>query len=194
MYFLKTMLDLMWPLTYFIGFQIFLDGCILRAIILEALASVGFVDVWRVKLKAKGREKSHRFNFFLVEGLIVALSKFCTSAVILWRKKQLTFILKLDFLIDPFGVTNQAKCQDHLEIFHWSKHCISWSYTRTARFLYVRNALYTVVYLPTLMRYALVSRLRTKDINLRADRGQFLTPDSQIQTNCHLNTSLITTI
>ena len=47
------MLDLMWPLLYFIGFQIFLDGCILRAIILEALASVGFVDVWRVKIKAK---------------------------------------------------------------------------------------------------------------------------------------------
>ena len=40
----------------------------MRAIILEALASVGFVDVWRVKVKAKGREKSHRFNFFLVEG------------------------------------------------------------------------------------------------------------------------------
>ena len=39
----------------------------MRAIILEALASVGFVNV-RVKLKAKGREKSHRFNFFLVEG------------------------------------------------------------------------------------------------------------------------------
>ena len=36
---------LMLPLTHFIGFQIFLDGCILRAIILEALASVGFVDV-----------------------------------------------------------------------------------------------------------------------------------------------------
>ena len=66
------MLDLMWPLTYFIGFQIFLDGCILRALILEALASVGFIDVWRVKLKAiKGREKSHRFNFFLIEGWLL---------------------------------------------------------------------------------------------------------------------------
>ena len=33
---------------------------------LEALTSL------LLKLKAKGREKSHRFNFFLVEGLIVA--------------------------------------------------------------------------------------------------------------------------
>ena len=52
------MLDLMWPLIYFIGFQIFLDGYILKAIILEALASFGFVDVWRAKLKSKGRENS----------------------------------------------------------------------------------------------------------------------------------------
>ena len=35
---------------------------------LEALTSLF------LKLKAKGREKSHGFNFFLVEGLIVALS------------------------------------------------------------------------------------------------------------------------
>ena len=38
-----------------------------RDLFLEALTSV------LLKLKAnKGREKSHRFNFFLVEGLIVA--------------------------------------------------------------------------------------------------------------------------
>ena len=49
------MLDWMGPLIYFIGFQIFLDGWILRGIILEAFASVGFVDVWKVKVKAKGR-------------------------------------------------------------------------------------------------------------------------------------------
>ena len=49
------MLDWMGPLIYFNGFQIFLDGWILRAITLEAFASVGFVDVWKVKVKAKGR-------------------------------------------------------------------------------------------------------------------------------------------
>ena len=48
-----------------------------------------------MKLKAKGRAKSLRFNFFVVEGLIVAVGRFCTSPVILSRKMQLTFILKL---------------------------------------------------------------------------------------------------
>ena len=39
--------------------------------------------------------KSERFNFLLEERLIIPLGKFCTSPVILWRKVQLTFMLKL---------------------------------------------------------------------------------------------------
>ena len=72
----------------------------------------------KMKLKAKGREKSNRINFFLVVGLIVALGKFsiCASPVILWGKMQLTFILtcfaKYDLLVDFFVVTNQANYQD----------------------------------------------------------------------------------
>ena len=97
-----------------------------------------------MKLKAKGREKSHGFNFFLVEGLIVAWGKFRASPVILWRKMQLTFILtcfaKYDFLVDFFVVTNQANYQDCSGIYNWGRHCISWSYTRTPRFLYLRTA------------------------------------------------------
>ena len=46
------------------------------------------------------------------------------------------------------------------------------------------------VYLPTLTHYGWVSRLWTKDIDLR-HQGQFLMPDTQIQTNCSLNTWLI---
>ena len=61
-----------------------------------------------MKLKAKGREKSHRINFFLVEGLIVALGKFCASPVILRRKMQLAFVVtcfaKYDFPVDVFVV------------------------------------------------------------------------------------------
>ena len=43
------------------------------------------------------------FLGLLIDGLIVALGKFCTSPVILPRKMQLTFILKLvlQFLVDP---------------------------------------------------------------------------------------------
>ena len=41
----------------------------------------------------------------------------------------------------------------------------------------------TYVYLPDLLHYGWVSRLQTKDINLR-HQGQFLKPDSQTWTNC----------
>ena len=58
-------------------------------------------------------------NFFLVEGLSVALSKFCTSLVILPRKMEIDFytyklrcLTKYNFPhVDPFVVTNQAKYQ-----------------------------------------------------------------------------------
>ena len=52
-------------------------------------------------------------NFFLVQGLIVALGKFCISPVILRRKMAIDFytltcLTKYHFLVDPFVVTNQA--------------------------------------------------------------------------------------
>ena len=54
-------------------------------------------------------------NVFLVEGLIVALGKFCTSLIILPRKMGIDFytyklrcLTKYYFLVDPFVVTNQA--------------------------------------------------------------------------------------
>ena len=57
---------------------------------------------------------------------------------------QLTFILtcfaKYGFLVDFFVVTNQANYQDCSGIYNWSRHCISWSYTRTTRFLYLRTS------------------------------------------------------
>ena len=39
------------------------------------------------------------------------------KSVTLWGKMQLSFILitKYNFLVDPFGVTNQAKYQGYLE-------------------------------------------------------------------------------
>ena len=84
-----------------------------RELFLEALTSL------LLKLKAKGREKSHRFNFFLVEGLIVAYRYvLCKSGN---RKMQLTFILtcfaKYVFLADFFVVTNQANYQDYSGIY-----------------------------------------------------------------------------
>ena len=100
----------------------------------------------KMKVEAKEREKSHRFSFFLVEGLnwLLLIGKFCASPVIMWRKMQLTFILtcfvKYDFFVDFFVVTNQANNQDYSGIYSWGRHCISWSYTRTPRFLYLRTA------------------------------------------------------
>ena len=62
----------------------------------------------------------------------------------MWRKTQLTFILtcfaNYDFFVDFFFVTNQANHQDYSGIYNWGRHCISWSYTRTTRFLYLRTA------------------------------------------------------
>ena len=46
----------------------------------------------------------------------------------------------------------------------------------------------SILYLPTLTRYAWVSHLWTIDINL-THQGQFLTPDSLIQTSCSEKTS-----
>ena len=46
----------------------------------------------------------------------------------------------------------------------------------------------SILYLPTLRHYAWVSHLWTIDINL-THQGQFLTPDSQIQTSCSEKTS-----
>ena len=100
----------------------------------------------KMKVEAKEREKSHRFSFFLVEGLnwLLLIGKFCASPVIMWRKMQMTFILtcfaKYDFFVDFFVVTNQANYQDYSGIYSWGRHCISWSYTRTPRFLYLRTA------------------------------------------------------
>ena len=47
---------------------------------------------------------------------------------------------KYDLLVDFFVVTNQANYQDYSGIYNWGRHCISWSYTRTPRLLYLRTA------------------------------------------------------
>ena len=78
-------------------FQIFLDGCLLVGDISESTYDT-FVEViwsnWNEKLK-EGKNLLGSTFAGLVEGLIVALGKLCESPVILWKKMQVTFILKL---------------------------------------------------------------------------------------------------
>ena len=59
------------------------------------------------RFMSQARRRMHfaRSNFFLVEGLIVALGKFCTSPVILRRKMEIDFFTyKLRCLIKYFLV------------------------------------------------------------------------------------------
>ena len=81
-----------------------------------------------MKVKAKGREQSHRFNFFLVEGLIVAYRYVLCKSGYFQRKMELTFILtcfaKYHFFVDFFVVTNQTNYQDYSGIYR-ARHCIS---------------------------------------------------------------------
>ena len=88
-----------------------------RELFLEALTSV------LLKLKAnKGREKSHRFNFFLVEGLIVAYRYGLCKSGYFVKENAIDFyttcFAKHDLLVDIFVVTNQANYQDYSGIYN----------------------------------------------------------------------------
>ena len=94
------MLDWMWPPYTWLVLKFSWMAAFLRAIILKALASVGFVDVWRVKLKAKGREKSHRFNqFFLVEGWLLLYVSFVQEQLFCEGKRNWLLYLNVSYKV-----------------------------------------------------------------------------------------------
>ena len=109
-----------------------------RELFLEALTSL------LLKLKAKGRGKSHRFNFFLVEGLIVAHRYVLCKSGYFVKENAIDFysdlLCKIWFPRRLFRRDKSSELSRLIGNLYWGRHCISWSCTRTTRFLYLRTA------------------------------------------------------
>ena len=72
-----------------------------------------------MKVKAKEREKSHGFNFFLVEGLFVACRLVLCKLGYFVKKNAiiLTCFAKYDFLVDFFVGANEENYQGYSRIY-----------------------------------------------------------------------------
>lgn len=103
-----------------------------------------------------------------------------------WAKTIAVIIKKINYTLQKRVVTCKKinSCEQGLQttIVNILQQVEPWQYFLMSVY----------VYLPALMHYGWVSRLWTKDINLR-HQGQFLPPDSQIWTNIVLK-RLITKI
>ena len=104
----NCILDLMWLLISFIGFQIFPGWLHFGSYFRKHLRHFCRRSKWNWKLNYK-REKSLRFNIF-EHGRRLWLGKFCTSPVILLRKVQLTF----NFILSCFVLQNIISLQSLL--------------------------------------------------------------------------------
>ena len=111
-------------------FQIFIGWLHFESYFWKHLRHFCWRNLIKMKVKAKEREKSHRFNFFLVEGLIVA---WCKSG---YHAKENAIDFYTDLFCKIWLLRRLFRRYKSSEL----RHCISWSYTRTTWFLYLRTA------------------------------------------------------